>query len=48
MSVLTVVCVVGKLKDLGNTVLGYFGMSLDQFKATKDPTTGSYSISMQR
>jgi tetratricopeptide (TPR) repeat protein len=35
---------IGKLKDLGNTVLGKFGMSLDNFKAEKDPTTGSYSI----
>ena len=33
-----------KLKDLGNTVLGKFGMSLDNFKAEKDPNTGSYSI----
>jgi hypothetical protein len=38
----------GKLKDLGNTILGKFGLSLDAFKATKDPTTGSYSISMQQ
>lgn len=35
----------GKLKDLGNSLLGKFGMSLDQFKAVKDPVTGSYSIS---
>eukprot|EP00775_Hariotina_reticulata_P008633 gene8633-8814_t len=34
----------GKLKDLGNTILGKFGMSLDNFKAEKDPETGSYSI----
>jgi len=40
-----VMCVAaGKLKDLGNTVLGKFGMSLDNFKAVKDPTTGAYSI----
>ena len=38
----------GKLKDLGNTLLGKFGMSLDNFKAVKDPQTGSYSISFQR
>ncbi len=34
----------GKLKELGNTVLGKFGLSLDNFKAEKDPATGSYSI----
>lgn len=35
---------INKLKDLGNTVLGKFGMSLDNFKAEKDPKTGGYSI----
>ncbi|MCO5589444.1 hypothetical protein L7F22_043411 [Adiantum nelumboides] len=39
---------IGKLKDLGNTVLGKFGMSVDNFKAVKDPNTGSYSISFQK
>jgi hypothetical protein len=38
----------GKLKDLGNTLLGKFGMSLDDFKAVQDPNTGSYSIQMNR
>lgn len=38
----------GKLKDLGNSVLGRFGMSLDNFKAEKDPNTGSYNISFQQ
>lgn len=38
----------GKLKDLGNTVLGKFGMSLDNFKADKDPNTGSYSINFKQ
>lgn len=37
-----------KLKEMGNSVLGRFGMSLDNFKAVKDPNTGSYSISMER
>lgn len=36
----------GKLKDLGNSILSNFGMSLDNFKAEKDPNTGSYSINM--
>lgn len=33
-----------KLKGLGNSILGNFGMSLDNFKAEKDPKTGSYII----
>ncbi|EKX53040.1 hypothetical protein GUITHDRAFT_92164 [Guillardia theta CCMP2712] len=37
----------GKLKDLGNTVLGKFGLSLDNFKATKN-AEGGYSISFQQ
>ena len=37
-----------KLKGLGNSLLGNFGLSLDNFKAVKDETTGSYSISFQR
>uniref|UniRef100_A0A7C9EMM7 Uncharacterized protein n=1 Tax=Opuntia streptacantha TaxID=393608 RepID=A0A7C9EMM7_OPUST len=38
----------GKLKDMGNSLLGRFGMSVDNFKAVKDPDTGSYSIQFQR
>ncbi|EFN52759.1 hypothetical protein CHLNCDRAFT_26451, partial [Chlorella variabilis] len=38
----------GKLKELGNMVLGKFGMSVDNFKAEQDPTTGSYSIKFQQ
>lgn len=37
-----------KLKDLGNSILGNFGLSMDNFKAEKDPNTGSYSISFQQ
>ncbi|CAK8541552.1 unnamed protein product [Lathyrus sativus] len=39
---------IAKLKEMGNSVLGRFGMSVDNFKAVKDPNTGSYSISMER
>jgi tetratricopeptide (TPR) repeat protein len=39
---------IGKLKEMGNSILGRFGMSVDNFKAVQDPNTGSYSISMQR
>jgi hypothetical protein len=38
----------GKLKDMGNWVLGKFGLSVDNFKAVQDPKTGSYSISFQQ
>lgn len=38
----------GKLKDMGNTLLGKFGMSLDNFKSVQDPATGAYSISFQQ
>lgn len=39
---------IAKLKEMGNSLLGRFGMSTDNFKAVKDPSTGSYSISFQR
>jgi tetratricopeptide (TPR) repeat protein len=39
---------IGKLKEMGNSLLGRFGMSVDNFKAVKDPNTGSYSISFQQ
>lgn len=39
---------IGKLKEMGNSILGRFGMSTENFKAVKDPNTGSYSISFQR
>ncbi|KAL5539014.1 hypothetical protein UlMin_043910 [Ulmus minor] len=39
---------IGKLKEMGNSLLGRFGMSVDNFKSVQDPNTGSYSISFQR
>ncbi|KAG6556418.1 hypothetical protein Mapa_002361 [Marchantia paleacea] len=38
----------GKLKEAGNSILGHFGMSVDNFKTVQDPNTGSYSIQFQR
>lgn len=38
----------GKLKDLGNMVLGKVGLSLDNFKVNQDPQTGSYSIQFKQ
>ncbi|KAJ1924762.1 hypothetical protein IWQ60_004992 [Tieghemiomyces parasiticus] len=34
----------GQLKDLGNSLLGKFGMSLDNFQTQRDPATGQTSI----
>ncbi|GAA5829868.1 hypothetical protein JCM11251_007914 [Rhodosporidiobolus azoricus] len=39
--------VLGKLKDLGNTVLGKFGLSTDNFKFQEQPG-GGYSMNFQR
>lgn len=38
----------GKLKEVGNKVLGKFGMSLDNFKMVQDPATGGYSIKYEK
>lgn len=34
----------GKLKSLGNSILGNFGMSLDNFNMKQDAATGSWNI----
>ena len=39
---------IGKLKEVGNKVLGKFGMSLDNFKMVQDPATGGYSIKYEK
>mmetsp|Transcript_23783 Transcript_23783/g.27351 ORF Transcript_23783/g.27351 Transcript_23783/m.27351 type:complete len:124 (+) Transcript_23783:397-768(+) len=39
--------VLGNLKNLGNMVLGKFGMSLDNFKMNQNPD-GTYNISMNK
>lgn len=44
----TLTTAAGKLKEMGNSLLGKFGMSLDNFQATKDPNTGSYSINFKQ
>lgn len=38
----------GKLKEVGNKILGKFGMSVDNFKMVQDPATGGYSIKFEK
>jgi hypothetical protein len=37
-----------KLKDLGNSMFGNFGLPMDNFNAKQDPNTGLYSISFDQ
>ncbi|KAF0746099.1 hypothetical protein AaE_008262, partial [Aphanomyces astaci] len=37
-----------KLKGFGNTILGKFGLSTDNFQMVQDPTTGSYNINFSQ
>ncbi|KAG4305591.1 hypothetical protein PORY_001147 [Pneumocystis oryctolagi] len=39
--------VLSQLKNLGNNILGKFGLSTDNFKVVKNAETGGYSISFQ-
>jgi hypothetical protein len=40
---------ISKLKELGNSLLGHFGMSLDNFKVNQDEKGGGgYSISLTK
>lgn len=38
----------GKLKDLGNSLLGKIGLSLDNFELKQDEKTGGYSINYRQ
>ncbi|CAL1372208.1 unnamed protein product [Linum trigynum] len=40
--------IIGKLKEMGDSLLSRFNLSVNNFKAVKDPNTGSYSVSFQR
>eukprot|EP01029_Cantina_marsupialis_P028212 TRINITY_DN775867_c0_g1_i1.p1 TRINITY_DN775867_c0_g1~~TRINITY_DN775867_c0_g1_i1.p1 ORF type:complete len:209 (-),score=49.59 TRINITY_DN775867_c0_g1_i1:141-767(-) len=40
--------VLSKLKNVGNTILGKFGLSLDNFQMVKDEKSGGYSVNFQQ
>jgi hypothetical protein len=37
-----------QLKDIGNKFLGLFGLSVDNFKAEKDPVSGGYKLNFSK
>ncbi len=38
----------GSLKELGNKILGPFGLSTENFKMVRDERTGGYSMNFEQ